>query len=332
MPDHPARPRIGASFPTHFNVTLNPSFTYTLDDLRERTFTGTSLAVVGFPVRHSISPAMHNAAIADLCERNNRFKDWTYYRFEIPPESLPEALELFHRKGFLGLNLTIPHKVDVLPLLKGCSDDARRMGAANTLVWGELGYEGFNTDGYGLERALAKDLGIGIANTPILLLGAGGAARAAAVHCLKTGCSALWVANRSPERLSALLDALEPVRNAIPVRGVALSGHDLPALPERGVLVNATSLGLKATDPLPFDPALLPNDWSVLDMIYNPTETALLKAAASAGLRAANGLGMLVFQGVRSLEIWSRETVSDHVMMTAACHTLKLPPRYVDNF
>jgi shikimate dehydrogenase len=313
-------------------VTLDPSFTYSLDDLREQSFPGTPLAVIGYPVRHSISPAMHNAAIADLRQRNNRFNDWSYYRFEIPPQELPTALALFHRKGFLGLNLTIPHKVDVLPLLKGCSDDALRMGAANTLVWGELGYEGFNTDGYGLERALAKDLGIAIAGTPVVLLGAGGAARAAAVHCLKAGCSALWVGNRSQERLNDLLRAIQPIQAKIPVQGFSLAAGDFPSLPATGVLVNATSLGLKATDPLPFDPALLPGGWSVLDMIYNPTETPLIKAAGKAGLRAANGLGMLVFQGVRSLEIWSRESVSDHVMMTAACHTLKLPPRYVDNF
>ncbi len=313
-------------------MTIDPSFTYTLDDLRKRSFPGTSLAVVGYPVRHSISPAMHNAAIADLRQRNDRFRDWTYYRFEIAPETLPEALEVFHRKGFLGLNLTIPHKVDVLQLLKGFSDDARRMGAANTLVWGELGYEGFNTDGYGLEQALSKDLGMAIAGTAIVLLGAGGAARAAAVHCLKAGCSSLWVGNRSQQRLAEMMDAIQSLQSKAPVHGFSLVDARLPDLPASGVLVNATSLGLKESDPLPIDPSRLPAGWSVMDMIYNPTETPLIKASQKAGLRAANGLGMLVFQGVRSLEIWSRETVSDHVMMAAACHSLKLPPRYVDNF
>ncbi len=313
-------------------MTLDSSFTYSLNDLREQSFPGTSLAVVGYPVRHSISPAMHNAAIADLRQRNDRFSNWTYYRFEIPPEQLPTALDLFHRKGFLGLNLTIPHKVDVLPFLKGCSDDARRMGAANTLVWGELGYEGFNTDGYGLERALSKDLGMAIAGTAVVLLGAGGAARAAAVHCLKAGCASLWVGNRSQQRLAELMGAIQSLQSKTPVHGFSLAEDQLPELPASGVLVNATSLGLKDSDPLPLDPSLLPAGWSVLDMIYNPTETPLIKAAKKAGLRAANGLGMLVFQGARSLEIWSRETVSEHVMVTAACHSLKLPPRYVDNF
>jgi shikimate dehydrogenase len=313
-------------------VSLNPSFTYTLEDLREGDFSGTSLAVIGYPVRHSISPQMHNAAIADLRERNDRFKDWTYYRFEIAPETLPEALTIFHQKGFLGLNLTIPHKVIALPLLKSCSEDALRMGAANTLLWGELGYEGFNTDGYGLECALKKDLDISIAGTAIVLLGAGGAARAAAVHCLKAGCSALWIGNRSHSRLYALLESLQGLNRKTPVRGFLLDEDLMPELPATGVLINATSLGLKPEDPLPFDPLRLPQGWSVLDMIYNPATTALLDAAGKAGMAFANGLGMLVFQGARSLEIWSRETVSAHSMIKAACHTLKLPPRYVDNF
>ena len=122
---------------------------YTLQDLETTEFSGTPLAVIGHPIQHSVSPAMHNAALAQLRETDSRFIDWAYYRFDIAPEDFAQALALFHKRCFLGLNLTIPHKVQVLDLIQDVSPDAQSMGAVNTLVWNELGYDGFNTDGYG---------------------------------------------------------------------------------------------------------------------------------------------------------------------------------------
>lgn len=305
---------------------MNTEKTYTLDDLKGLEFSGTSLAVVGFPVKHSVSPAMHNAAIAKLRESNSRFGDWSYYRFEIAADDLLEALPLFHAKGFLGLNLTVPHKVIAMDGIKGISADGERMGAVNTLVWDELGYDGFNTDGYGIMRGLEVDLGESIKDNSIILLGSGGAARATAVQCLLEGCRKLYVGNRSPERLSDLLGVLAPMPGGADVETFALS--QLPAdLPESGVVINATSLGLKADDAAPIDVLQLPDGWKIYDMIYNPAETTLLKQANARGLPTANGLSMLVHQGAHSLELWSHETVDSHAMMTAACHALNLPPR-----
>ncbi len=305
---------------------MNTEKTYTLDDLKGLEFSGTSLAVVGFPVKHSVSPAMHNAAIAKLRESNSRFGDWSYYRFEIAADDLLEALPLFHAKGFLGLNLTVPHKVIAMDGIKGISADGERMGAVNTLVWDELGYDGFNTDGYGIMRGLEVDLGESIKDNSIILLGSGGAARATAVQCLLEGCRKLYVGNRSPERLSDLLGVLAPMPGGADVETFALS--QLPAdLPESGVVINATSLGLKADDAAPIDVSQLPDGWKIYDMIYNPAETTLLKQANACGLPTANGLSMLVHQGAHSLELWSHETVDSHAMMTAACHALNLPPR-----
>lgn len=305
---------------------MNTEKTYTLDDLKGLEFSGTSLAVVGFPVKHSVSPAMHNAAIAKLRESNSRFGDWSYYRFEIAADDLLEALPLFHAKGFLGLNLTVPHKVIAMDGIKGISADGERMGAVNTLVWDELGYDGFNTDGYGIMRGLEVDLGESIKDNSIILLGSGGAARATAVQCLLEGCRKLYVGNRSPERLSDLLGVLAPMPGGADVETFALS--QLPAdLPESGVVINATSLGLKADDAAPIDVSQLPDGWKIYDMIYNPAETTLLKQANARGLPTANGLSMLVHQGAHSLELWSHETVDSHAMMTAACHALNLPPR-----
>ena len=306
---------------------METHFTYTLSDLDRLDFVGTPLAVIGHPIRHSVSPAMHNAAIARLQETDSRFIDWAYYRFDIAPEDFPEAVDLFYRNNFLGLNLTIPHKVQAMDLIYGVSPDGERMGAVNTLVWGEHGYDGFNTDGYGLKTALKVDLGVTLRDATVILLGSGGAARAAAVQCILDGCAKLYVGNRSIERLEQLMSVVKCMPGGECAEAFALT--DPPAdLPEEGVLINATSLGLKPEDAAPFDVNYLPKGWSVYDMIYNPDATRLLEEARARGLAAANGLSMLVHQGARSLGIWSHAEVDADCMMRAARRALNLPPRY----
>lgn len=301
--------------------------TYTLDDLGKVSFPGTPLAVIGHPIKHSVSPAMHNAAIAEMRLLGSRFHDWAYYRFEIAPEDFAVAVPLFYQSHFLGLNLTIPHKVQAMDLICGVSPDGERMGAVNTLVWGEHGYDGFNTDGYGLKNALRADLGVALKDATVILLGSGGAARAAAVQCILDGCEKLYIGNRSIERLEQVMTVVKAMPGGDCAEAFALA-EPPSSLPEQGVLINATSLGLKEEDPAPFDVSTLPQKWAVYDMIYNPDATRLLQNARAHGLPAANGLSMLVHQGVRSLEIWSHAEVNAHTMMRAACHALNLPPRY----
>lgn len=305
---------------------MNTETIYTLKDLKTVEFSGTPLAVVGHPIKHSLSPAMHNAALDRLREQDSRFLDWAYYRFDIAPEQLAEALALFHKRSFLGLNLTIPHKVQAMELIQGVSVDARRMGAVNTLVWDELGYDGFNTDGYGLLRGLDLDLGLSLKDASIMLLGSGGAARAAAVQCILAGCARLYIGNRTPTHLQDLIAVLGAMPGGERVQPFILP--ELPqGLPEQGLLINATSLGLQSDDPAPIDLAQLPTAWKVYDMIYNPPVTALLEQARTVDRANANGLSMLVHQGARSLEIWSHHTVDAQMMMAAARHALELPPR-----
>ena len=301
------------------DATQNPETTvFTLDDLQAWNFNGVSLAVLGHPVAHSISPAMHNAALAKMAEAAPRFKTWRYFKFDIPPGSLPRALPLLHRHGFHGVNLTIPHKTDVLPLLDDVDPGARRMGAVNTLRRRERGYEGFNSDGYGLSTAVTEELKIRLCEKPVVILGAGGAARAAAVQCLAENCPELWLGNRNPDRLTALLDDVIPYKKET----TRLESFALNAIPENfpnsALIINATSVGLRPEDPSPVDLDRLGGDFAVFDMIYNPAETALIKAARRRGLAAANGLSMLIHQGVRSLEIWSGTTVPVEAMRRAA--------------
>lgn len=298
--------------------------TYSLADLETWSRPGVSLAVLGHPIKHSISPAMHNAALAGLARTAPRFADWRYFRFEVPPEELPRALDLLHARRFLGVNLTVPHKILAFasPRVVGIDPAARPVGAINTLRRRDEGWEGFNTDGHGLASGLREDLGVELAGSHVLLLGAGGASRGAAVECLQRGVASLWIANRTRENLDALLLRLAPVAGEIPVHGFDPRTPP-PTLPRRALVINATSAGLKPEDPLPLDLGALPAaadaaPIAVYDMIYNPPETRLLAAARARGLRAANGLSMLVHQGARALELWTGGPVPVEAMREAA--------------
>ncbi len=300
-----------------FSTGMDTDRTYSLDDLAGWSPPGVALAVLGFPIRHSISPAMHNAALARMAERDAVYSDWHYFRFEVPPEELPRALGLFKKAGFKGLNLTVPHKVLAYDLVNTVGR-VKEIGAVNTLVWDSEFWFGYNTDGYGLASGLREDLGVDLAGAHVVLLGAGGAARGAAVECLERGCASLWIANRTRANLDGLLRLLAPLAGEIPVHGFAPEEAAEAAVPAGAVVINATSAGLKPGDPMPIKLGALRGVRAVYDMIYNPAETPLLAAARAAGLPAANGLSMLVHQGARALEIWSGASVPVDAMATAA--------------
>ncbi len=284
-----------------------------LDGLRRLKPSGVCLGVVGWPVRHSLSPPMHTAALHALAARNPEYRSWSYAAFELRAEDLSEAVRLFREKGFRGINLTVPHKVEVLPLVDEIHPVAERMGAVNTLSFEDGTLRGFNTDGYGLENALLEAFGKGLESRSVLIVGAGGAARAAAVQCLESGVEHLWIANRTVEKAEGIVQRLAGgLAQAVTVA-------EAPSRVSAGTLViNATSLGLKQEDPVPIAVEDLPEQCQLFDMIYNPAETAFLSAGRLRGYPVSNGLGMLVHQGVRSLEIWTGESV-DASVMRAAC-------------
>jgi shikimate dehydrogenase len=301
----------------------------TLADLAAWPHAGTSLAVLGHPIKHSISPAMHNAALAELARSDPRYADWRYFRFEVPPADLPRALDLLHARRFRGVNLTVPHKILAFECMAEIDPAARPVGAVNTLRFSAEGWHGFNTDGYGLASAVRETLGRDLAGAAVLLLGAGGAARGAAVECLQRGCTALTIVNRTRANLDALLALLAPLAGPIPLQGLDPADLDgIRAVPTGTIVINATSAGLRESDPSPIDLASLPRPTAVFDMIYNPPQTPLLRAAAALGLPHAHGLAMLVHQGAKALEIWSG--VPAHqiapTMGIAARAALGLPP------
>ncbi|MDQ5978479.1 MAG: shikimate dehydrogenase [Verrucomicrobiota bacterium] len=269
---------------------------------------------------------MHNAALAAMAGGSPGFAAWKYFRFDVPPEQLPQALTRLHAAGFHGLNLTVPHKVLAVELVAEIDPAARAIGAVNTLRRTAAGWKGFNTDGYGLATALKADLGIELPGAHVVLLGAGGAARGAAVECLQRQCSSLRIGNRTRANLDALLTALRPLAG-----NTVLEGFDPTeppaAIPAGAVVVNATSAGLKPGEPAPIDLRRLPPGARVYDMVYNPPQTTLLRDAAALGLPHANGLSMLVHQGARALEIWTEAAVPAAVMDAAARAALGLGAR-----
>lgn len=283
---------------------IENSSVLTLADLASWTFDGTALAVLGQPIKHSISPAMHNAALSAAAARHPQFSSWRYVRFEVAPADLPDALAQLHAKRFRGLNLTVPHKVLAVDHVADIAPAARPVGAVNTLLWTERGWLGHNTDGYGLAAGLRETLGLDLAGAHVILLGAGGAARGAAIECLQRRCASLSIANRTAANLDALVAAVAPTAGGIPLRPFF---PDTPPadLPAHAIVINATSAGLRPADAPPIDLAALPRPAAVYDMIYNPPQTPLLRRAAELGLPHAHGLSMLVHQGAKALEIWT---------------------------
>jgi len=283
-------------------------------------------AVFGHPVRHSASPPMQNAGLAALG------LDWRYLAFEVRPERLQSALEGARRMQFIGINLTVPHKLLAVNMMDILDASAREWGAVNTVrfeapdstgQWrplgeleGEIGDEirahGFNTDADAIVQALHDDLGVTPSGASVLVLGAGGAGRVAALKLAAEGAAVMHIYNRTESKAVELADE---IRRRFPEVKVT------PGLPDGKVdlVLNATSVGLKAGDGLPVaaDRLQLRRAGAVYDMIYRPAETPLLKAARAAGCRTANGLGMLLYQGARALELWTGRPAPLSVMREA---------------
>jgi len=291
--------------------------TFTLDDLRARA--GESgpippevrLAVLGSPVAHSLSPAMQNAGLAALGLAAR------YAKIECPPEQLGEAVLLAQRAGFLGLNLTIPHKFEALKLCTELDDTARLLGAVNTLLFDGQRIAGFNTDGQGLVSALRESFGTDLRDLRVMILGAGGGAgTAAALQCALEKCPRLVLVNRTVEKARDVAARAKQLMRSDRLEGpddpVTVIAFETDALRDQltrtDLVINATSLGMKRSDPPLLPAALLTPDLTVYDMIYRPPLTRLLEDAQAAGARTGNGLSMLLHQGALSLEIWTDRT------------------------
>lgn len=278
---------------------------YDLSDLRDWREPSLRYAVLGDPVAHSASPAMHNAALEalGLPER--------YCRLWIRPDQLPEAVQLLPKAGFRGVNLTIPHKMEVLPLIDRIDPAAEKLGAVNTLVFQGNEVIGYNTDGPGIVRAIHEEFGVEVKKQRILILGAGGGAgRAIAAQCALEGSPKIVLSNRSLEKIEPLATRLGPKAIAIPYSQDALAEH----LPAVDLVINATSVGMRPGEDSPIPTHLLEPRLLIYDTIYAGLVTPLQIAATQSGARSANGLSLLLHQGALSLEIWLGRTAPIEIM------------------
>ena len=272
--------------------------TLTLASLRTASFAPGQLGVLGDPIAHSLSPAMHNAALAVLLPTHPRLAGVRYHRLHITAEELPEALLLLHAKGFAGVNLTVPHKISALTLVESLSSEAKRAASVNTLVRTPNGWAGHTTDGQGFLEALRERSGRTTHGRPVILLGSGGAARAVAAACLDDGCASLSLHNRDAAKAADLATALVDPR----VRAAGLA--EIKASPD-AVIVNCTTLGLKPTDPSPFPADLLASGQFVFDTTYGAKPSRLLKDAADRGIASCDGRAMLRWQGALAFRLWN---------------------------
>ena len=258
------------------------------------------LGVIGHPVAHTLSPAMHNPALAWL-GLNMR-----YLAFHVHPEQLAEAVRGFVAIGMVGFNATVPHKEALLPLMNWVDPLAQRIGAVNTVAIDSDGtLRGYNTDAGGFTDALAEEFPqLELGHASVLVLGAGGAARGVVVGLLEAGTKNIVVANRTQPRAERLLTELAPFYPHARLEALSLEARRLP-LETTDLLINTTLLGLAGEEIQWITMDRLPSTALVCDIVYAPPETPLLRAAKEQGLAIQNGLGMLIHQGSRAFEIWT---------------------------
>jgi shikimate dehydrogenase len=286
---------------------------YTLEDLRDWRAAARNLkppirlGVFGDPVGHSLSPQMQNAAM-----KASGLK-MQYARFHIRPNELDKAFQLIHGFDFIGVNLTVPHKIAALILMDELHPDASQAGAVNTVLVQDEKLIGFNTDGPGFVRAIRSEFSVDLRDLRVMLLGAGGGTgRAIAMQCALQHCERLVLVNRSLEKAKQMIDELAGFFAGPRVLGPVARLEAVPweeralrfQLGHTDLVVNATPLGLKRTDPPVLPNSLLAPHLMVYDLIYNPERTPLLAACEEAGARGANGASMLLHQGALSFEIW----------------------------
>jgi len=272
------------------------------------------LAIFGDPVVHSASPFMQNAAL------RKQHHDLQYIRLHVAPDELKSALGNLAAAGFLGINITIPHKQAAISLVDEVSREARLMGAINTVKIEEGKLCGFNTDGPGFATAFYEEFLTILRGKNILILGgAGGAGRALAIQCLVEGGIPI-IANRNQTKGDLLKEMIDTEASDF---GGILKSIDMDqetladAVKSSDVIINATPLGMKADDPSPLPDGLLTADHLVYDTVYSGGTTKLLQQAQEVGAQSANGLSMLLHQGAKAFEIWFDEAAPLETMREA---------------
>ena len=265
------------------------------------------LGVFGDPVAHSLSPEMQNAALR-ACKIRAQ-----YTRFHIRTNELRSALRFLRELDFIGINLTVPHKIAAFAQIYEADESATRAAAVNTIRLRDKQLIASNTDGEGFLRAIRSEFSVDVRDLRVMILGAGGGTgRAIAWQCALENCERLVLVNRTYEKAQTLAERLRPSfsgpRVLGPVARLETVAWDEAALRAQvadiDLIVNATPLGMNLSDPTPIPARLLAPHHMVFDAVYGPSKTSLLCAADEAGARGTNGLSMLLHQGALSFSIW----------------------------
>ena len=267
------------------------------------------IGLIGHPVGHSFSPIMHNAAFKD------KGLNYVYVAFDVLPENLKYVIDGAKALGIVGFNVTIPHKIKIMKYLDEIDKDAKLIGAVNTIKIEEGKAIGYNTDGIGARKALEEEIGK-VKDKNIVIFGAGGAARAVAFELAKD--NNITIANRTVEKAEALAKEISEKLNKKFGEEVKFSGLDID-LDGIDIIINATPIGMYPNvDVEPIVKAeKLREDMVVMDLIYNPLETVLLKEAKKVNAKTINGLGMLIYQGAVAFKIWTGVEPNIEVMKNA---------------
>jgi len=264
--------------------------------------------LIGYPVEHSRSPLMHNAAFQSLG------LDFVYLLFSVKPSHLKEAVTGLRASNVAGANVTIPYKEEVMKYLDEITPEAKLIGAVNTIHNREGKLIGYNTDGQGFITSLLTDGKVKLEGQKVFLMGAGGAGKAVAVKLAERGVERLVITDKIVERAEALVGRLRENIPDCPVYAVAISSKEFAeTISESTLLVNATPVGMKEGDPCVVDPEYLHKDLFIYDVIYN-RETPLIVAAKKRGLKALGGIEMLIHQGAASFEIWTGQKAPIEIM------------------
>lgn len=282
------------------------------------------LAVLGYPIAHSMSPALQQAAL-DALGIEGHYEAWA-----VAPADLAGAVQRLRDEGYAGANVTVPHKEAIVPLVDGLDPSAAVVAAVNTLVRENGQFVGHNTDGLGFLRSLREEAGWDPMGRNALLLGAGGVARGVAAALVQAGVARVIIANRHPARARRLAEEIRSRTPNADVRAAGLSPEELEVLIARtDLLVNCTSVGMRhgpAAADLPLPARLLIPGLLVADLVYNPQDTLLLQAARKRGLRVLGGLGMLVYQGAAAFHLWTGREAPVAAMRRGAERALAAQP------
>ena len=277
------------------------------------------VGIIGYPLGHSLSPAMHNAAYRQLG------LDYEYVPFEVPPEDLREALKGMRALHVAGFNVTIPHKETIVPMLDEVTKLARFIGAVNTVENQEGKLIGFNTDGPGFIESLKEDAAFDPKNKKVVVLGAGGASRAVSAMLAEVEVKSLTITDVAEEKAKGLVEYLGS-SSKVPCHLIRIGSAEMKReIEEADLLVNTTPVGMHPKikeSPLPGN-IKLNKKTLVYDLVYNPSETELLKTAKKSGCKTCSGLGMLVRQGAIAFTVFTGEEPPVDTMWDAARRALR---------